>query len=258
MTDERGQPKPHFELVLAEEANTRVRGHVERQRYAEPYFDVEDFEMLIRDAFSDFDSPDQQSGLLDDALRDREVVVVGNVNSFDQNRSQGTTTRYVDMAVAGVVELPDTTATTSAPQQSGTESETDEATDDDAPETGSFADVKGSIEQYADLVGLGIDEITVETVDENMDLDAPDSVVQEAIIDLGSGDDPETGSAPDTSDADSPIEACRDPETGQLLCPADGCIYSASGEAGLFGHIVGQHAPGAENPEEWVANQVGE
>jgi hypothetical protein len=257
MTDERGQPKPHFELVLAEEANTRVRGHVERQRYSEPYFDVEDFDMLIRDAFSDFDSPDQQSGLLNDALRDREVVVVGNVNSFDQNRSQGTTTRYVDMAVAGVVELPDTNTTTSAPQQSGTESETDDATDD-APETGSFGDVKDSIEQYADLVGLGIDEITVETVDENMDLDAPDSVVQEAIIDLGSGDDPETGSAPDTSDADSPIEACRDPETGQLLCPADGCIYSASGEAGLFGHIVGQHAPGAENPEEWVANQVGE
>jgi len=257
MTDERGQPKPHFELVLAQESSTRVRCHVERQRYAEPFFDVEDFDMLVRDAYSDFDSPDQQAGLLNDALRDRGVVVVGNVNSFDQNRSNGSTTRYVDMAVAGVVELPDTNTTTDESQQSSTEPESGGGSGDDT-ESRSFVDVKKSVEQYADLVGLDTDELTVETVNENMDLDAPESVIQEAINALGAGAEPEVGYEPDASDADSPIEACRDPETGQLLCPADGCIFSASGEAGLFGHIVGQHAPGAENPEEWVATQVGE
>lgn len=260
MTDENGQPKPHFEVVLSEDENTRVRGHVERQRYAEPFFDVEDFDMLVRDAHTDFDTPDQQAGLLNDALRDREVIIVGNVNSFDQSRSQGQTTRYVDMAVAGIVELADKPQTADTSTQSPSEPESDNETDD-GQESSSFVAVKKNVEQYADLVGLDTSEITVETVNENMDLDAPESVIQEAINALGAGGEPEVGSEPDTSDAsdaDSPVEACRDPETGQLLCPAEGCIFSASGEASLFGHIAGEHAPDAENPEEWVAAQVGE
>jgi len=253
MNDERGQPKPHFELVLAEESDTRVRAHVERQRYSTPFFDIEDFDMLIRDAFSDFDTPDQQAGLLNDALRDRRVTVIGNVNSFDQNRSSGTTTRYVDMAVAGIVEVSDTTPTPTDTQSAGS----DDAADDTS-QPGSFGEVRDSIEQYADLVGLDVDEITVETVTENMDLDAPDSVVQEAINSLGSGDVSDVESGADTSEPESPVEACRDADTGQLHCPADGCIFSASNEAGLFGHVAGQHSPGDDNPEDWIAKRVGE
>jgi len=40
-------------------------------------------------------------------------------------------------------------------------------------------------------------------------------------------------------------------------CPQEGCLFSASGQAGLFGHVTGDHVAGDQNPEEWIESVVG-
>lgn len=272
--DERGEPKPHFEVVLDEDSDTRVRAHVERQRYATPYFSVEDFDRLVRDAYSDFDTPDAQAGFLNDALKGREVVVVGNVNSYDKNRSQGQTKKYVDIAVAGIIEVPDGSVGGESDVSEAHESpdptpekttEDADSTDDDGGsggESGSPAvdDVAADVAQYASLVGMSKSDLSPEVLRENTEIEAPDAVLSAAIDrlegDEEGGEPRDTGGGSPDDDAD-PIEMCRDRSTGQYECPQEGCLFSASSEAGLFGHVVGTHVAGDTNPEEWIASEVG-
>lgn len=277
LEDERGEPKPHFEVVLEQESGTRVRGHVERQRYAEPFFQIEDFEKLTRDAQENFRSPDEQAGFLMDALRGREVVVVGNMNSYSQNRrDDGSTVNYVDLGVAGIVEIPDSPPEPSpdpTPEPENTESESGdtESSGDDASATKSPSDspsktklnaITQDIKNYADLVGLSDDDLSVEVIEENTEIDAPESVIRAAIENMGVDTSPpadETGGGDDTDETpDDPVEACYDSDAGQYVCPAHGCLFSASGKAGLFGHIAGDHSPPEGDLDAWVANQVGE
>jgi hypothetical protein len=270
LEDERGQPKPHFEVVLDEDGDTRVRGHAEQQRYATPYFDLEDFDRLVRDAHSDFDTPENQAGFLNDALRGREVVLIGNVNSYDKNRSQGQTKKYVDVAVAGLigVERDDQDGDTGVSEaHESPNADSVQKTDDgdgadsagsgDKPETGSIEEVAGDVAQYASLVGMSKSDLSPEVLRENTEIDAPDSVLEAAIERLD-GDD-ESGEPRDSGgqEVDDPIEACFNDEKGMYECPQEGCLFSASGQAGLFGHVTGDHVAGDQNPEEWIESVVG-
>jgi hypothetical protein len=281
LEDERGRPKPHFELVLEEEADTRLRAHVERQRYSEPLMAIEDFGALCRDAYGQFaDAPDDQTRFVGDAMRGREVAVVGNVNKVDKSRggkNEGTT-KYIDIGVAGIIELdPDTDSDDAQKQpepepEPEPESDTDESDDDslgdfediehdDSDDTddspaADIDDVAADVQQYADLVGMDQSEITAEVIVENTAIDAPDSVIETAIERIG--DDAPPADVDDDSDdePDDPIETLRDDETGQLECPDPDCFANASGEAGLYGHVMGTHIPGDADPEEWVLEQI--
>jgi hypothetical protein len=277
LEDERGRPKPHFELVLAEEADTRLRAHVERQRYSDPLMAIEDFGALCRDAYGQFDTPDDQARFVADAMRGREVAVVGNVNSVDKNRSNGETTKYIDIGVAGIIELDPDTDSDDTQKQSEPEPEpepdTDESDDDslgdfediehddpddtdDSP-AANIDDVAADVQQYADLVGMDQSEITVEVIADNTAIDAPDSVIEAAIERIGD-DTPDTDDDDSGGEPDDPIETLRDGETGQLECPDPDCFANASNEAGLYGHIMGTHIPGDADPEEWVLEQIQE
>jgi len=275
LEDERGRPKPHFELVLAEEADTRLRAHVERQRYSEPLMAIEDFGALCRDAYGKFDTPDDQTRFVGDAMRGREVAVVGNVNKVDKSRSNGETTKYIDIGVAGIIELnPDTDSDGSQeqpesepepePEPDADESDDDSLDDfediehgtddtDDSP-AANIDDVAADVQQYADLVGMDQSEITVEVITDNTAIDAPDSVIEAAIDRIG--DDNTTDYDDSDDEPDDPIETLRDDETGQLECPDPDCFANASNEAGLYGHIMGTHIPGDADPEEWVLEQI--
>ena len=286
LTDENENPKPHFELVLAEEGDTRLRAHVERQRYATPHFAIEDFEKLCKDAHSNFDTPDGQTGFVSDAMRGREVVVIGNVNKVDQSRSESGTTKYIDIGVAGIVEIPGDSAEQASPdadpepepETDGSDSsETDEAESedddslrdfepvedpedpDDSDDEESGADIEAVAEkvaQYASLVGMDGSEITVEIIRENTEIEGPDSVIEAAIGRLdGAGDADadvadENGDEPE--DPDDMIESLRNSETGQIECPAEDCWFNCGSEAELYGHATGTHIPDDTNPEEWV------
>ena len=293
LEDERGRPKPHFELVLSEEADTRLRAHVERQRYSEPLMAIEDFGALCQDAYGKFDTPDDQTRFVGDAMRGREVAVVGNVNKVDKNRSNGETTKYIDIGVAGIIELDPDTDDDTAQEESEPESEPepvpepesdqdsdgdadddddslgdfedidpDDSDDDDDSPAANIDDVAADVQQYADLVGMDQSEITVEVIKENTEIDAPDSVLQAAIDRIGDDADDADDADDDTDDGgdeeqpDDPIEQLRDDETGQLDCPDPDCFANASNQAGLFGHIMGTHIPGDADPEEWVLEQI--
>jgi hypothetical protein len=286
LEDENGQPKPHFELVLSEEADTRLRAHVERQRYSDPLMGIEDFGKLCRDANEKFSTPDDQTQFVGDAMRGREVAVVGNVNSVDQSRSNGEVTKYIDVGVAGIVEL-DTDDDMAAQESPAAESEPepepepeqeqesddsdddsledfeeydadDDDDDEDEPTAANIDDVAADVQQYADLVGMDQSEITAEVIEENTEIDAPSSVLEAAIERIGEDAPEDDADAEDSTDdePDDPIESLRNDETGQLECPAEDCFANASGEAGLYGHIGGTHITGDKNPEEWVLDQI--
>lgn len=300
LEDERGRPKPHFELVLSEEADTRLRAHVERQRYSEPMMAVEDFGKLCKDAYQKFDSPDDQTQFVGDAMRGREVAIIGNVNSVDQNRSNGNVTKYIDVGVAGIVELnvdenddapvqtetvdetPDETPDDPSDADDGGDedeevsnydgegnlrdfedvdpaSESESESEDDADSGADIDSIAADVEQYANLVGMDKSEITVEVIEENTAIEAPDSVIEAAIGRIGggpSGDESESESDDAGDEPDDPIEALRNGETGQLECPKGDCFGNASNQAGLFGHVMGTHIPGDEDPEQWVLDQI--
>lgn len=259
LEDERGRPKPHFELVLSEEADTRLRAHVERQRYCEPMMAIEDFGKLCKDAHSKFNTPDQQTQFIGDAMRGREVIVIGNVNKVDQNRSNGNVTKYIDIGVAGIVEVADDDERGDEVVEETTDDSDDDRRQDGADADADVASVAEQVQQYADLVGMDKSEITAEVITENTAIEAPNSVLDAAIERIGADADDDSS---DDSDADAddepddPIEALRNEETGQLECPDPSCFGNASNQAGLFGHVMGTHIPGDENPEQWVLDQL--
>jgi hypothetical protein len=276
LEDERGRPKPHFEAVLSQDGDTRVRAHVERQRYASPYFAIEDFDKLLPDAQEQFTTPEDQAGFVADAFRGRQVVVVGNVNSYSQTRrDDGSQMTYIDIGVTGIVEIPDSSPGAEAQElndptadSTSTESPSNEPSDTGSGDDGSdtqpsgsasqIEEVESDIKTYADLVGLDPSDLSVEVINENTQIEAPDSVIGNVIERMG-GDGPDLADA-DTSatenetsePVDDPVEACYNDDAGQYKCPQEGCLFGASGKAGLFGHVAGQHVAGDDDPTEWI------
>jgi hypothetical protein len=109
-----------------------------------------------------------------DAFRSTEVVMVGNVNSFDTDRSDGETRSYVDIAVSAVVEIPESGGVSESTSETESESgadgpsdpgefESEESdVDGDAPsdddssgsdDGGKVGDVVDDIETYCELTG---------------------------------------------------------------------------------------------------------
>ena len=285
MPDERGNPKPHFELVLSEAGDTRLRAHVERQRYGEPFFSVEDFEALCRDAHANFDTPDGQTNFIGDAMRGREVIVIGNINKVNKSRNDGDVTKYIDVGVAGIVEVPEDAPDEDhgsvsdtepepeqEPEQGGEESVSDDGklgdfqdpadeVEDDEPEqsgdSASVDEITETIEQYINIVGMDASELSVEVVEENTAIDAPGSVISAAIERLsGDSEAPQTHTGGDSGEEGDLIERLRNSDTGQLECPHDGCYYNCGSEAEMYGHVASTHIAGDDNPEEWLEQEA--
>jgi len=285
MPDERGNPKPHFELVLSESGDTRLRAHVERQRYGEPFFSVEDFEALCRDAHANFDTPDGQTNFIGDAMRGRDVIIIGNVNSVNTSRKDGNVTKYIDVGVAGIVEVPEDTpdedqgSVSESVEDSGAEEgdegdeytfdedglgpfedpadedEGDDGGDDSKPSQ--VDEVTEKIEQYIEIVGMDASELSVEVVKENTAIHAPDSVISAAIDRLsGDSEAPQTETDGDDGGEGDLMARLRNSDTGQLECPHEGCYYNCGSEAEMYGHVASTHIAGDDNPEEWLQQEV--
>lgn len=102
--DDRGELRPHFEVVLETDGDTRFRAHVERQSYGRPYFHVQDLEALCVDAYERFEEPDRQAQFVGDGLRGVEVILAGNVSGYSRDRDgDGNPVTYVDMGLTGMV-----------------------------------------------------------------------------------------------------------------------------------------------------------
>lgn len=272
MADDRGNPKPHFEAVLEEEGDTRVRAHVERQRYGEPFFAIEDFDKIIHDAYSGFDSPDEQAQFVGTAMRGVDVAIMGNVNKVNQSRNNGEVTKYVDIGVAGMVQISniesDPEPVEETPTEEVSEEQTEQEPEQEEDETeseglGDFEDIEhdpqpdpkesenqmgvdevtDKVKQYVDIVGMDLVSVTVDTIKENTAIEAPDSVISAAIDRLIAADEPEPVDIEDR---------LRNSETGQIECPQSNCYYNCGSLAELYGHVATTHIPGDENPEEWI------
>lgn len=272
--DARNDLKPHMEFILESDDGTLVRGHVEQQRNGRPFFEIEDFDAIVRDAYENEPTPESQVGIVQAGLAGREVAIIGNVNSYDKSRADdGSTRTYVDIGVNGVVELhtdepgvnpssdEKSSENASTPPQNRSESDSPESEsdggDEDAPQTRA-EEVEQKVKQYADLVGLDPDDLTVEVINEQTQIEARDALIRNVIQRMRDGGPSvaESDMADSESESDDPIERIRDPETGQLVCPHDNCIATASNEASLYGHVAGEHHLGDENPEEWVENHA--
>lgn len=106
MEDDRGQLRPHFEVVLENDDETRFRAHAERQSYGRPHFEVPDLEALCLDAYERYEEPDRQAQFVGDGLRGVEVVLVGNVSGYSRDRDgDGNPVTYVDMGLTGMVGI---------------------------------------------------------------------------------------------------------------------------------------------------------
>lgn len=264
MEDARGEAQPHFEVALNQEGQTRARGHIERQGNGRPHVDLPDIEMLLTDAMERFDNPSDQASFIQDALQGLDVILVGNVNSYDRSRDDGDVTNYVDIGLTALVAAdPDDTdqatmdaAVEDAPE-SEPESEPDADDSDDADEgdesgddAGSgdgrdIAEVRSDIEDYCDLTGTDIDSLTADGVREKMNLDDPEVVIQQALEGREASDD-----ADDTDDQFAALLS-----GGTYNCPGDGCLFQAGSHAELFGHVDGTHSPD-ESAEEWIAERM--
>lgn len=254
MPDERGEERPHLEIALEEDGSTRLRGHLERQRYGRPHVDIPDFGVLVERA-ADRGSPDEQASFLQDALAGLDVILVGNVSSYDQSRREDRVVNYVDMALTAVVDMSGTEDEPVADEAGETagpdEPEHARVVDEDEGER-SVVDVRSDIEQYAELANMDIGDLTVELVKDKLNLDDPDSVIEHALR-MDAADPQEAARTPSPGEEPDSWEAAVE-EDGMYHCPGEECIYSAGSPAGLLGH-ASKHTGG--DPEEWIREQVG-
>lgn len=262
MPDEREQNQPHFELVLEREDGTIVRAHFERQSYGMPTFNVEDLGVLLEDAVAEHgDDPEAQASFLQTALKGMDVIVVGNVNSFDTNRSGDEVTEYVDIGGTALIQTdadhPEE-VTEDAPEADEADDGDDESDDeadassDDGEEEAEQADdnghslqsVREDIETYADVAEEDIGDLTVEDVMVVLDDDVPEEMVQEAL----------KGEAPDEAEEadDGALSSLK--EDGMWHCPIDDCLAQEPSKAAIVGHGGSEHDL---SPDE-MAEKVGD
>lgn len=247
-SDERGKPVPHVQISLDRDDRTVVRGEIDKQRYGTPLLEVEDFEALAVDAL-DMGGPQEQSNFLQDALQGREVIFVGQVFKYDEaTTSDDELRKYVNMSLSAIIEtdLDEAQQTVeSASSEPEPQPEPDPESEDEGDDR-TWKDVRDDIEQYADLSGEDIDDLTVADVKDALNLDYPDVVIDAAL----SGEPP--GDA-DSSDGGEDYAAIK--EGGVFQCPVetDGtpCPASAGSIAELSGHIYGEHDIG-EPAQGWL------
>lgn len=258
--DENGELKPHLEVSLEGDEGVRVRGRIEEQRYGNPYIDVTDFDKLIRDANENFGEPEAQTEFLNSVMQGTDVVLVGNVSKVNQTRQDGAVVTYVSLGLSGIVEVPSGAGQASS-SEAATEStsDTDTDTDSGAASASDVDAIREDIEQYADLTGTALDTITPSFVQDNLDVDAPESVIHQALDELRGVRTPSDAAEQESTDGDSdapeqePLESLQKSD-GTYSCPKGGCLFSGS-EASLYGHAASEHA-GEQDPREWVMDNA--
>jgi hypothetical protein len=276
LEDARGSKQPHFEVVLNGVEGYRVRGHLERQRYGRPVVDLEDIGLLLDDA-SESQTPEEQASLLNNALHERSVFLVGNVNSYNTSRRDGDVRKYIDIGLTGIIETGSTRESESESSGASTETSStgstatgDGTSGDTGSETGDLDELVAEIKKFCEWTDTDPENLTAEMVVEKVGVDAPESVVRHAIQTAAGGAEaskPEQGAedtSPPKADSggseaaestasdvpDDPLELIRN-DDGTLSCPGDGddCLFSGS-EASLYGHAQSEH--NADDPKEWV------
>lgn len=233
MTDERGDLQPHFEVRLERDGGTFLRGHVERQAYGKPYFVAEDLLAVCGDAYEQFDDPSSQANYVSKALENRDVLLVGNVNAFNRDRDgEGDPVTYIDLGLSALV-----TAGTEA-QQRVTDVEQEDPEEPEEPEGRDVDEVREDIEQYASLVGIDVDELTVEDVNENLDIDADDVTIRAALegVETGEGEEDEEPEEESIGDILAPLK-----EGDSYNCPVEDCLVQAGSAGELLGHAQTEH-----------------
>jgi hypothetical protein len=264
MPDERGDPVPHIEVwVSLPDSNTVIQGRFERQKYGRPYFDVEDFEQAVNDAYEERDGPSSQADFVRDILQGREVVVVGSVSNVGQSKSNGGTTTWVTVNATALVESM--SSVEDGAEVSTGDSQPDDATtgNDGGSEVEEIAD---NIADYCDLTNEDSSSLTVDDVRSTLDVeDAPDSVVSQA-LDMAS-DDGDASEQSEPEDSEEPDEPSGEVETvedawreleradGTYSCPANGCLHNGS-KATVLGHAQKKHAD--DHPKEWIVTATKE
>lgn len=283
IADERGVRRPHLEIGISQPgADTLIRGHLEEQRYGEPVFEIEDGREVLEIADERHDTPAAKASMAQDAFKGREVIVVGNVNNVDRVRDDnGDTSTYVDVAASAIVEVPDESddendaagqqptsggsTTNTPPTDSAASGGAQDASDDAESEGGQtrVGEVAEDIEAYATLTGTDVDNITVTLAQDNLDIDAPESVVEAALTRLqgepaemdspaeapADGSDDAGGGEPALDDDGRPT-ALQNPD-GTWACPA--CYFSGPW-AGLLGHVQSEHA--GDDPKAWLVDHA--
>lgn len=260
MTDERGELQPHFEVSLANEEGTSVTGRFSRMAYAKPYFLVTDLFKLLEDAYETYESPKKQAGFVRDGVQGRDVIIVGNVNNYNTNRTDGgEVVNYVNVGATAIVEIPESDGGATAQAEEVDEGDEEEASEPESEgDSPDVDDVAAQIEQYAGLVGEDVADLTTADIVENAGgIEAPESIIEHALKSLSSDDD--GGGSDDGQDAADPEERFSSlKESGMFQCPANGCPGKGSSVPDLFDHVIDFHeADGAEEAEEWVESQMG-
>lgn len=239
MEDERGELRPHLEVSLERENGAYVRAHLERQGYGRPYIDVPDFSALVERGFEKFDDPEDQAGFVSKGLEGAPVYVVGNVNSFNQDRDgDGNPVNYINVGMTALVAAEGTEEPAEAAAEVAHESEADDEAEsaDESDPIGDVADVRETVEQYAEVTGTDMDDITVADVQENLDVDADEPAIR-AALSGGSGG----------GEADE-FAALKDGDS--YNCPE--CELFQAGSIGeLAGHVADEHNPD-ESPKAWL------
>lgn len=266
--DGRGELQPHFEVSLEQEGDTQLRGHIERQDRGRPFFAVPDLDTFLSDAYGEYDSADDQARFLHNCIKGRDVILIGNVNSFDKDRDDdGNLVKYVDIGVTGMVQAnlaDETPDVTSEDTGDGSDEAPDDADDDGDGDDGDD-DVRAAeidavisdIELWADLVGEDIEDITTgDVVEKAKGIDAPESVVDHALRELQSDDD--AGSDEPDEDESVEDESVEDEfapllESGMYQCPGEGCPGKGSSPMDLMHHVGDEHgADGADEARDWI------
>jgi hypothetical protein len=265
MADDQGRKQPHFEVSLAKDDDTVVRGHLEQQSNGEPLVDLPGSDDLFKQALSQ-GRPEDQADLLRDVYLGEEVVLVGNVSSIDNYRNDdGDKTEYVDVQLSAVVSVEDVEGPDSLTQTDDVDTDTDAGDDDsgagaDDSDGGSeFEELVEDIETYCELTGESPESLTPGTVTDKISTisdDTPESVLSSALDRLSDADADESEQSTDDSgsdeSADDPLAALEN-DDGTYHCPADGCLFTGS-EAALYGHAQSEHTD--DDPKDWVMNNA--
>jgi hypothetical protein len=270
MPDDQGRKQPHFEVSLAKDGDTVVRGHLEQQSNGEPLVALPGSDDLFEQALSQ-GRPEDQADLLRDVYLGEEVVLVGNVSSIDNYRNDdGENTQYVDVQLSAVVSVEDVEGPDSLTQTDDVDTDTsadDGGKDaDDAEQDSEFEELVEDIETYCELTGESPESLTAGTVAEKISTvpdDTPESVLSSALDSLSDADADESAESADeseqsTDDSDSDKSAdaglsALENDDGTYHCPADGCLFTGS-EAALYGHAQSDHTD--DDPKDWVMNNA--
>lgn len=230
MESERGELLPHLEISFDTGGDEyRVRGHFDRQAYGRPYLQVPDLEKLCHDAVRHRDDPDSQAQFVQNGLRGEEVIAVGRVNSFTTDRDDGDVVHYVDIGMSALVATDGTAQATieESADVDEPESEADaEPEPEPAPapaaESDVVAGVRSQIEQYCEVTGTDIGDLTVDDVHDKMKgIEAPDVAIRQALGggETGTGEESEETPGIDPGDHTVPElkEALDDVDSGDEL-----------------------------------------